>query len=289
MKKLLSIALCLVMLFTLSATAFATDTPANNTNVRQTSVNEYEALKALAKESITALSKKGFSSSEVSKIQNYKQTYSNHITNLRTLSVDVLAKHGYTAEQISAIKNFDGSEAQMALAAASLDLRANATSFKYTTGGRTTGRLTYTWNWTGIPIIKLRDIVAASWNCWVLTGQGSIVNYYNVNTGKPYTSTTATFVNPTNSTWNGAGHKFKMTKSDNYYYAKSGSGYFNVESDGLYKKDFFYYIEYGHATLSSNIGFSVEVPGGGSGSISFSVVTAYADSASGYYRWPSQT
>lgn len=82
MKKFLSIALCLAMLFTLPATAFATDTPTNNANIRQASINEYEALKALAEESVTVLSERGFSSSEISKIQNYKQTYSDHITSL---------------------------------------------------------------------------------------------------------------------------------------------------------------------------------------------------------------
>lgn len=34
-----------------------------------------------------------------------------------------------------------------------------------------------------------------------------------------------------------------------------------------------------------DIGFSVSVPGGGAGSISFSVVTAYAGSDSGSHRW----
>lgn len=67
MKKFLSIALCLAMLFTLPATAFATDTPTNNANIRQASINEYEALKALAEESVTVLSERGFSSSEISK------------------------------------------------------------------------------------------------------------------------------------------------------------------------------------------------------------------------------
>lgn len=46
MKKLLSIAFCLAMLITLPATAFASDMPTNNVNVRQASINEYEALKA---------------------------------------------------------------------------------------------------------------------------------------------------------------------------------------------------------------------------------------------------
>lgn len=109
MKKLLSIALCLAMLFTLPATAFAADT-SNNSNVRQT-INEYEALKALAEESSAVLAEKGFSSAEISKIQNYKQTYSDHITSLQDLPIEVLARHGYTTKQIAAIKNFNGSEA----------------------------------------------------------------------------------------------------------------------------------------------------------------------------------
>ena len=85
MKKLLSIAFCLAMLITLPATAFASDMPTNNVNVRQASINEYEALKALSKESVAVLSEKGFSSAEISKIQNYKQTYSEHIMSLQGL------------------------------------------------------------------------------------------------------------------------------------------------------------------------------------------------------------
>ncbi len=285
MKKLVSIALCLVMLFILPANALAADTPINNANACRASINEYEALQALAKESPIVLAEKGFSYEEINMIQDYKQTYSDHITSLQDLSEDVLARHGYTAEQIAAIKNFNGSESQMALAAASLNIYASTVSFEYTEGGRTTGRLAYGWNWSGVPVIKLRDMVAASWNSWVLTDQSSSVGYFNVNTGNPYRSESATFVYPSSSTWNGAGHRFNMTISDNNYYAKSGSGYFNVQSDGLYQKEFYYYIEYGHATLSYNIGFSVSVPGGGSGSITFSVATTYADSDSGSYCW----
>ena len=285
MKKLLSIAFCLAMLITLPATAFASDMPTNNVNVRQASINEYEALKALSKESVAVLSEKGFSSAEISKIQNYKQTYSEHIMSLQGLPTDVLAKHGYSPKQISAIKNFNGSEAQMSLAAASLDIYSTITNFKYKAGDRTTGRLAYGWEWTGVPSFELCDMVAASWNSWHLTGQNSSIGYFNINTGEHYDSDSADFVTPKNSEWNGAGHRFTVGKSDNHYYAKSGSGFFTIESDGLYQKDFYYYIEYGHATFSSNIGFSVSVPGGAAGSISFSVTTAYAGSDSGSYRW----
>ncbi len=284
MKKFLSIILCLTMVFAMSATAFATEAD-SNLQPQQVTINEYEALKQLSEVSPSVLSKAGYTSDEISKIKNYNQTYYNHITELQTLSDTALANHGYTASQIDVIKNFTGTEEQMLLASASLDIYSTTALFSYTTGGRTTGRLAYNWNWSGVPAIKMRDMVAASWNNWVLTDNSSYVSYYGVNTGTFYTTESATYTNPTNNTWNGGGHKFDMTKSDNYYYAKSGGGTFDVESDGLYQKDFYYYIEYGHATLSYSIGFSVSVPGGGAGSISFSVVTAYAGSDSGSYRW----
>lgn len=74
------------MLFTISITAFATDRPTNKINFYQESINEYEALKALAKESASVLDKEGFLSTEISKIQNYKQIYSDYITSLQALT-----------------------------------------------------------------------------------------------------------------------------------------------------------------------------------------------------------
>lgn len=284
MKKLLSIILCLTMIFTSSSAVFAAEENSKS-QPKQATINEYQALKQLAEKSPSALSKSGYSSTEIAKIKNYNEIYYNHITKLQTLSDTALKNNGYTESQINVIKNFTGTEEQMSRASSSLNIYSTTTLFKYTRGGRTTGRLAYNWSWKGIPAVMTKDMVAASWNSWTLTSETSYVDYYGINTGKFYTSERAKYSNPTNSSWNGGGHKFDMTKSDNNYYAKSGGGTFNVESDGLYQKDFYYYIEYGHATISYNIGFGVSVPGGAAGSISFSVSTAYAGSDSGSHRW----
>lgn len=285
MKKLLSTISALTLLLLMSATTFASQ-PIDNTPPQKIVINEYEALKQLAEETPEVLTKSGYSSSEIAKIQNYQQTYSDHIYEQQTLSDTALVKHGYSSNQIDVIKNFTGTEDEMSRASASLDIYSTTALFEYPNSeDRTTGRLAYTWTWSGIPAIKMRDMVAASWNNWTLTDESSYVGYYSIYSGELYTSESASYIDPTNNTWNGGGHRFRMTKSDNYYYAKQGGGTFDVESDGLYQKDFYYYIEYGHSTLSYNIGFSVSIPGGGSGSISFSVVTANAGNDSGRHRW----
>lgn len=283
MKKFLSLVLCLTMVFSLSAINSAAEN--GNPQQQEIIINEYEALKQLAEESSATLSKAGYTSDEIMQIKNYNQTYANHITELQTLCDTALSNHGYTVDQIDIIKNFTGTEEEMSLLGSSLNIYSATALFSYTNGGRTTGRLAYNWNWVGIPVIKTRDMVATSWNSWTVTGNSSYISYYSVN-GEYYDTESATFTYPTNDTWNGAGHKFDMTRSDNYYYAKSGGGTFDVRSDGLYQKDFLYYIEYGHSTLSYNIDFSVGIPGGASGSISFShnsVKKAGGDSGS--YIW----
>ena len=60
-----------------------------------------------------------------------------------------------------------------------------------------------------------KDMVAASWNTLTLTSETSYVDYYGIDVGKFNTSERAKSSNPTNSSWNGGGHKFDMSKSDN--------------------------------------------------------------------------
>lgn len=202
------------------------------------------------------------------------------------LSDDALLKNGYTQEQLDIIHNFTGTDAEMARLGAELTLYSTTALFKYTSGGRTTGRLAYNWYWTGVPAVKTRDMVAATWNGWSVIGNSSYVTYYGMDTGEYYTQESAEYKLPEDDTLvSGAGHRFSMTKSNNYYYAQRGGGTFDVESDGLYQKDFYYYIEYGHATISHNIGFTVSVPGGFSGSITWTVVTTKADKNQGSYKW----
>ena len=287
MKKFISFMLCCLLLFSSSLPALAaTNAPATGPEIQRMTINEYEALEQLSKESDSALLQKGYSSDEISQIKNYRTVYAEHITSLQSLQAEVLAKHGYNAAQISAIQNFNGSEEQMRLASASFEIYSQTASFTYPdSGGRTSGRLAYGWSWLGIPAAKMRDMVAVSWNGWILTREGSDIAYYSVSTGNYYGTFSASYNAPTNNAWNGAGHKFSVSKSDNLYYAKNGGGFFEVECDGLYQKDFFYYIEYGHATFSLDISFGVSVPGGAAGTISFSTGVNVVGSDSGQHRW----
>lgn len=161
---------------------------------------------------------------------------------------------------------------------ATLTLSATAKDFSYD-GNYSRGTLSYSWSWGSVPAFKMQDMIAVSWNNWAVTSNSSSVNYYNVNSGAYYTTKSATFSQDGNGVL-GAGHKFSESLSDNYYYAKSGTGYFKVKSDVHAKKDFYYYIAYGHSQLIASINFSVGI-GGGDASISFTTGTVIADDTKG--------
>lgn len=121
----------------------------------------------------------------------------------------------------------------------------------------------------------MQDMVAVAWNNWAVTNNTSSIYYYNINTGALYTTKAATFSQDGNGVA-GAGHKFNVSLSDNYYYAKHGSGSFTVRSDVHEKTDFYYYIAYGHSQLTASINFSVGISGADA-SISFTTGTVIAD------------
>lgn len=277
-KKLVSVALAAAMVMGMSVTAFANETPVTNNNETKITLNEYELAEQLAAQTPETLSEEGFDSDEIASIKNYKEVYREHISSLNTLSDDALSENGYSREQISIIRSFDGSEAEMRRLGATLTLSATAKDFSYD-GNYSHGTLSYSWSWGSVPAFKMQDMIAASWNNWAVTSNSSSVNYYNVNTGAYYTTKSATFSQDGNGVL-GAGHKFSESLSDNYYYAKSGTGYFKVKSDVHAKKDFYYYIAYGHSQLIASINFSVGI-GGGDASISFTTGTVIADDTKG--------
>lgn len=269
-KNFVSLTLAIVMVLGMSVTVFAHT--ASSTNHQETSLtlNEYELAEQLAAQTPEILSENGFDSSEIASIKNYKEVYREHIAYLNTLSNDALIKNGYTNEQISIIRSFSGSETEMRRLGGTLTLTATPGTFSYD-GDYSRGTLSYSWNWKNIPAFKMQDMVAASWNNWAVTNNTSSVKYYNVNTGAYYTTQSATFSQDGNGVL-GAGHKFQESLSDNYYYAKSGTGSFTLKSDVHAKKDFYYYVAYGHSQIVASISFSVGI-GGGDASISFSTGT----------------
>lgn len=275
-KNSISILLSLLLFTFLSLPVIPVFAAESNEN--SITMNEYELVKQLAGESISSLQEKNFDSAEISDIKNYKNVFNKHISNLNTLSDNALIANGYSKSQINIIRNFHGTDAELRRLGATLTLSASTHNFKFD-GNYTTGKLTYSWKWNSIPAFKMKDMIAASWNNWATTNNSSNIKYYNVNTGAYHTQSAATFSTDSNGT-SGAGHKFNVSKSDNYYYAKSGSGSFTVRSDTHAKKDFFYYIAYGHSQLSPSINFSVGI-GGADASISFSAGTVISGSKNG--------
>lgn len=281
MKKFLSIILSLSMVLAMTTSAFAS---IPKTTSQQ--INEFEALAELANETQSELSRSGYNAEEIASIKNYRQTYADHITSLNNLSDEALSNHGYTNKQIDTIRNFTGTDSEMNSLGAKLTIYGTPGRFKYGPNQRTTGKLAYSWYWTGVPAFKRYDMVAVSWNDWKVTSETSNVRYYGVNTGEFLEKDSCIYTEPENEhKVAGAGHKFKMQKQDNAYFAKEGNGAFDIQSDALVPKDFFYYIEYGHTRLATDIGFSVGA-GGADGSITFTVKTIEAGSDSGEWLVP---
>lgn len=70
-------------------------------------------MEQLSEETDTRLISLGYSLTEVSQINDYKEVFCAHIESLDSLSDDVLYNNGYTKEQIKTIRNFSGTEEEM--------------------------------------------------------------------------------------------------------------------------------------------------------------------------------
>lgn len=272
----LLLAMFLFAFFTTNAYAASTELEIRPIGTSTATINEYTAMSELAKQSTESLRAMGYSTTNISEIRNYKNTYINHIEQLEKYDVATLKEFGYTETQISVIKNFKETEADLTRASASVTLTITV-ELSYD-GDYTTGYYRYNWKWSGIPAFKMNDQVAVSWNDWAVTKEASTVSYYNLNTAKYCTTTSATYTDGGNGI-EGASHKFSMLyKNENY--AKQGTGSFTVQSDVHGKKDMYYYVAYGHSQVAVNVGFSVS-KGGADASITFSLGVSIADEAKG--------
>ncbi len=286
-KSILSLALVLAVLA--SMTVFAVREEPATTEPAMTTINEYEMLQQLAAKPAEQLTEEGFSDSEIIEIQNYKENYSEHISALQELDDAVLEAHGYSSEQIDVIRNFSGTEEEMLRASATVNLYSTTSMFRTESDGSggvySKGRLVFGWDWHGIPDFKWTDIVAFSWNTWKLEGSSCSVGYFDVLSGFAYKTQDATLYKASSLGLDGAGFKFPMALDNNKYYAKNGSGYFDLKSDVHSLKDFYCYGEYGHNQVFINSPtFSVGT-GGADLSITFSAGTVCADSTSVQYEW----
>lgn len=228
----------------------------------------------------------GLSSEEIDVIQNYQDYYRSHVESLNELDDETLAGCGYTEDQIEIIRNFTGTESELMAVSAEMDLYSTTALFRYEEGDFTTGRLAYNWSWSGLPVIKYNDLIAVSWNEWSVTDETSYISYYYIGNGQTdyYGRGEATLTYPDSHESSGAGHAFSMTMTNNNYFAKAGGGTFDIESDGAYQKNFYYWIEYDHFTVDLTPSFDISI-GGSEGSIGISVGYSCAASDRGSYHW----
>lgn len=245
-----------------------------------TAVNEYDLLSQMAEESSSALLARGYSLNEVNTIQNLDSEYRAHLEQFTDMDSESLRNLGYSDEQILILRNFSGAQSEIkALSAVCyLSLYCDYVTWS-STDNRTNSRLRYSFNWSGVPLVKTTDIVSVRWNDWTLHSHSANVTYAPVSGSGSNKIINATYVPNNGPLAYGSSFRFAMTQTDNSYWGKSGTGYFNVYYN-YSKKDMSAYAEYGHSTITCTP--SVSIPA--SGEFSFTYGTTCADQA-----WASKT
>lgn len=220
MKKIFSLLFSFILLFTYTMPVFAA--PVNQT---RTVTNEYEALMELYGNSTSQLKQQGYTKDEIQNIKNFDETYNQHILKIAQLDPSILSAHGYTSQQIQKIKSFNPSTAtteDKILLSATCETTSSIDNY---TG--TTGRVTTTFEWSGIPVFKMTDILATAWNNWYIKGKSANIEYANINNPNDTFSETPTYKkSDTGLESFGASYYFPASKQDNYYYARSGFSIF---------------------------------------------------------------
>jgi hypothetical protein len=265
MKTIQRLFLVFVIITTFTLTAFASDVKSNTS----TTINEYDFLLDLNKESDSVLIERGYAANDIRVIRNAKEAYVNHLKACARLTPSALENLGYTKDQITSLQSFNGSESQIRALAATLDFNLTIDYVTWSSSDdRTNARLRFDFEWNGVPLIKTTDIIALSWNDWTINGKTAYVTYTNIYGNGSDFNRTATYVQNSGPTSYGGGYKFAMTQSNNLYWAKSGLGIFTLYHNHT-EKDLSAYAEYGHSTITVTPTFSIP----GYGSISFSYGT----------------
>jgi len=220
MKKIFALILSAMMLFSLTATAFAVE-PA----VERTVTNEYEAMLLLQESSPSELSEQGYTESEINIIQNADNLFDEHIALLATLPDASLANAGYTDKQIAGIKSYSADTATVN-DKVRLSAQCETTSYIDNYTG-TTGRVTSSFVWNGIPAFKMKDILITAWNNWQITGKTANIKYTHIYGTQPSFWQTPTYQTPESGmTSYGSGYCYSAALQDNYFYASEGYSIF---------------------------------------------------------------
>lgn len=160
MKKILALILSAVMVFSLSATAFATEAESPAYSV---TINEYDVYVEAREASMQDLAKSGISTQQAALIKS--DAIENELSKLSGLSSEDLASLGYTEDQIAIIHNYNGERIET-----NAELRgifANMTADFYKVSASTTAlAVKVIWEWTNAPVLAgtaIEDMVAMRW------------------------------------------------------------------------------------------------------------------------------
>lgn len=262
-RKYISIGLIVVLVLIMAtpvacAESYSTETAAPV----EITISEFDMLGKLAEIPAEQLKEAGYTSEQVAEIKNYKAAYSEHIQELSGLEDSTLIKFGYSEEQIEMIHNFTGSDAELMALDAEVNLNAYTRDFRWASGDYTRGTLFYEWEWTGLPLAKSTDLIAAGWTGFAVEESLGVNKYYDMTTGDYVTlqSATARYPgdDPSSYATSGKGYEIPLRPINTNNFAMNGNGYFVVRSISRVATDFYYHVAYGHTVLTVDIGFSLD-------------------------------
>lgn len=259
MKKFLSIILALTMVFAMSATAFAAE-PDNSSY--SFTINEYDVYVATRTATATDLARSGISSRQASLIKS--DAIENELLSLSKLSTEELTSLGYSSSQISTLQNYNGERIENApeLRGIFADMTA---SFSKVSASTTSLAVKVTWNWTNAPVLAgdaIVDMVAMRWQgtntggapinvAFNTAGSSCSVKYYS-RAGVYQYSRVQTVV--CDSPYDHAYVDIPMSTGEGdetwQYYAKSGTFTVKVDRTGTNAiKEAAFVFGYGHTTI----------------------------------------
>lgn len=269
---LLLVALVLVSIVPVSAADL------RNAPIQVTSFNEFDYIEKIQSYSKEELVNSGVSAEDAERILEFD--YKEALFERAQLPANKLEALGYTEDQIQALKDFaanpDG-DYDLSVTSATLQGRLSLVS-----GGSTFRTVKYTWHWSSMPLMALKEYVGMRWqgvdsNGYTVdmtnppntssssSNRSGTVTYYDVNSGEQSGTYPLNLIN--GSVDKIVSANFPMSKSvgGSTLWAKSGYITCRVQTNGVPVNYVNFQATYGHQVISGSVSISV----GGAFGISF--------------------
>lgn len=206
----------------------------NNPDKKDTvTLNEYDFFVEFEKTPESTLQSLGYDKETIALYKDFRSLYEEHVDFLSKFSSEELSDKGYSSDQITVIENYAGTDEEMALLAASADVDLDIDYCEYSLSTeRTTSRLYLTFVWNTLPIIKMNDFIAIGWGePWEIGGKAANIKYED-----KYNSNNTKWEVPTyiaEGDLEGGGYKFRAAIDDNTYAVKEGYCIFVISKAGM--------------------------------------------------------